>query len=99
MKIITEPSIYIIGRQVVDSKEINKFLKNNNITWNTDTEIGAEKLCELSGRICYMSFGRKQGRKTNKEYLKNIIEAQHGSVLEHSVWNFIICGVSRSFTH
>ena len=23
----------------------------------------------------------------------------HGSVLEHAVWNFIITGVSRSFTH
>ncbi len=31
--------------------------------------------------------------------MKNIIESQHGSVLEHAVWNFIICGVSRSFTH
>jgi len=24
---------------------------------------------------------------------------KHGSVLEHAVWNFIITGVSRSFTH
>ena len=99
MKIIKEPSIYIVGRQKVNSEEIKRFLKENNITWQTDTEIGAELLSEISGRICYMSFGKKQGRKSNKEYLKNIIESQHGSVLEHSVWNFIICGVSRSFTH
>jgi len=99
MKIIKEPSIYIIGRQIVNSEDIKRFLRENNITWQTDTEIGAEMLCEISGRICYMSFGEKQGRKTNKEYLKNIISSQHGSVLEHSVWNFIICGVSRSFTH
>ena len=23
----------------------------------------------------------------------------HGSVLEHAVWNFIIAGVNRSYTH
>ncbi len=99
MKIIKEPSIYIVGKQIVNSEDIKRFLRENNITWQTDTEIGAEMLSEISGRICYMSFGEKQGRKTNKEYLKNIIKSRHGSVLEHSVWNFIICGVSRSFTH
>jgi thymidylate synthase (FAD) len=44
-----------------------------------------------------MSFGK--GRKTNQEYLANIINVQHGSVLEHAAWNFLITGVSRSFTH
>jgi thymidylate synthase (FAD) len=29
----------------------------------------------------------------------NIIQLEHGSVLEHSSWNFIIAGVSRSFSH
>jgi thymidylate synthase (FAD) len=44
-----------------------------------------------------MSYGK--GRKTNREYLGNIIGVGHGSVLEHAVWNFLIAGVSRSFTH
>ena len=59
--------------------------------------MGAERLCETAGRVCYMSFGK--GRKTNAEYLRNILESAHGSVLEHAVWNFVITGVSRSFTH
>jgi thymidylate synthase (FAD) len=67
------------------------------MTWNTDTEVGAEALCEAAGRVCYVSFGK--GRKTNQEYLRNILQSAHGSVLEHAVWNFILCGVSRSFTH
>ncbi|MCK4341472.1 MAG: FAD-dependent thymidylate synthase [Phycisphaerae bacterium] len=67
------------------------------MSWSTDTEVGAEQLCEAAGRLCYMSFG--QGRKTNAQYLANIIESAHGSVLEHAVWNFVILGVSRSFTH
>ncbi len=99
MKIIKEPTIYIVGSQIVNSDEINRFLDENDVSWKTDTEIGSEKLCEISGRICYMSFGKKQGRKTNKEYLENLLKSGHGSVLEHAVWNFIICGVSRSFTH
>jgi thymidylate synthase (FAD) len=56
-----------------------------------------EALPEIGGRLCYMSFGK--GRKTNKEYLDNIIKQRHFSVLEHSNWSFIITGVSRSFTH
>ena len=67
------------------------------MTWETDTEIGGEQLVEAGGRLCYVSYGK--GRKTNAEYIDNIIESKHGSVLEHAVWNFIIAGVSRSFTH
>lgn len=97
MKIVREPKVYLVGRQVVDDAEIDRFLIEHEATWSTDTEVGAEKLSEMGGRLCYMSFGK--GRKTNQEYLGNIIGVGHGSVLEHAVWNFVITGVSRSFTH
>jgi thymidylate synthase (FAD) len=45
-----------------------------------------------------MSF-KKPRPGGNSAYLGHIKEVGHGSVLEHSVWNFIITGVSRSFTH
>ena len=48
---------------------------------------------------CYMSFGSKQFRKTNASYVGNLINQGHGSVLEHAVWDLVITGVSRSFTH
>ncbi|PWT78342.1 MAG: thymidylate synthase (FAD) [Chloroflexi bacterium] len=48
---------------------------------------------------CYMSFGEKQFRKTNADYVGNLINQGHGSVLEHAVWDFLITGVSRSLTH
>ncbi len=99
MKIISEPEIYLIGRQVYSQEVIDKFLEDHDTFWETDTEIGSEVLSEMAGRLCYMSFGKKKGRKTNSDYLQNIITSQHGSVLEHSVWNFILCGVSRSLTH
>jgi thymidylate synthase (FAD) len=95
--IITQPQVYVVGRQTVDRAEIDRFLGDHEMTWETDTEIGGEQLVEAGGRLCYVSYGK--GRKTNAEYVDNIISSKHGSVLEHAVWNFIICGVSRSFTH
>ncbi len=97
MRIIREPVVYLIGRQSTDEAEVARFLADHEITWSTDTEVVAERLCEMAGRVCYMSFGK--GRKTNADYLGNIIEVGHGSVLEHAVWNLLFCGVSRAFTH
>ena len=97
MNIIREPKIYLVGRQTVDDAVIESFLADYGMQWQTDTEVGGERLAEAGGRLCYLSYGK--GRKTNAEYLDNIIASKHGSVLEHAVWNFIIAGVSRSFTH
>lgn len=58
-----------------------------------------DKLVEFGGRICYVSFGKKQGRKTNKEYIDNILSSGHGSVLEHANYSFLVSKVSRGFTH
>lgn len=97
VRIVREPRVYLVGRQSVDRSEIDRFLDDHGVDWTTDTEVGGERLCEVAGRLCYMSFGK--GRKTNEEYLGHIIGVGHGSVLEHAVWNFVIAGVSRSFTH
>ena len=97
MKIIREPKVYVLGRQTADRSEVDRFLHEHDLTWETDTEVGAEVLCEAGGRLCYMSFGK--GRKTNKAYLEHLIEVGHGSVLEHAVWNLLFTGISRSCTH
>src|SRR5262245_43493931 len=97
LKIVRDPSVFLIGRQTIDRAAIDRFLGDNELTWQTDTEVGAEQLAEIAGRVCYMSYGK--GRKTNREFLEHIVEVGHGSVLEHGVWSFLICGVSRSFTH
>ena len=97
VSIIREPKVYLVGRQSIDDAALDGFLAEYGMAWQTDTEIGAEMLAEAAGRLCYLSYGK--GRKDNREYLSNIIESKHGSVLEHAVWNFIIAGVSRSFTH
>ena len=97
LRTLREPKVYLVGRQTLVSEAIDAFLGEHALTWTTDTEVGAEALAEMAGRVCYMSYGK--GRKTNKEFLEHIVEVGHGSVLEHGVWSFLITGVSRSFTH
>ncbi len=97
MNIIREPQVYLIGRQTLSTDQLEAFLQNHQFTFETDTTVVAEELVEVAGRLCYTSYGK--GRKTNQEYIRHILEVGHGSVLEHAVWNFLITGVSRSFTH
>ena len=63
----------------------------------TDSDEDSEKLVEFGGRVCYLSYGK--GRKTNKEYIENLLKSGHGSVLEHANFTFCFEGVSRSLTH
>jgi thymidylate synthase (FAD) len=95
MRIVTEPKVYLVGRTQIDGPEVQRFLADEGTEWITDGEHGSELLGELAGRVCYMSFGDRQGRRSNRDYLENIIGMEHGSVLEHAVWNFIVTGVSR----
>ncbi len=99
MKIIRHPTVYLISRQSLDEDEIARFLQDHNVPeWKTDSSVPAEVLSEVAGRVCYMSFSKPRPGGNNA-YLDNIKDSKHGSVLEHTAWNFIITGVSRSFTH
>jgi thymidylate synthase (FAD) len=99
MKIIRRPSVFLVGRSSLDQTEIARFLGEHGVShWTTDTEVAAQVLPELAGRLCYMSFAKPRPGGNNA-YLGHIKEVRHGSVLEHSVWSVIITGVSRSFTH
>jgi thymidylate synthase (FAD) len=97
--VIRDPKVYLVGRQQVDDAAVGEFLADHAVShWSTDTEEAGEKLVEVAGRLCYMSFARPRPGG-NKAYLGHILEVGHGSVLEHAVFNLIITGVSRSFTH
>lgn len=99
MKIIRRPQVYLVGRQAIDQSEVSRFLADHEVQdWSTDTQRPGEVLPEIAGRLCYMSFAKPRPGG-NSAYLGHIKEVGHGSVLEHSIWNFIITGVSRSFTH
>lgn len=99
ISVIRDPSIYLVGRQQVSAVDLDAFLADHDVaTWYTDTEVAGEKLIEVAGRLCYMSFAKPRPGG-NRSYIEHILEVGHGSVLEHSVYNLIITGVSRSFTH
>ncbi|MEU9259017.1 FAD-dependent thymidylate synthase [Streptomyces sp. NPDC048212] len=60
-------------------------------------ETEADVLAEAAGRLCYKSFNRPNPKTArNEDYLKNIIDQGHFSVLEHSSVSFLVRGVSRS---
>jgi thymidylate synthase (FAD) len=94
---VTKPRVYLLGRQEVVEQELARFLGDEGLVFSTDTRVPAEVLNEIAGRTSYMSFGK--GRKSNQEYLENILSSKHGSVLEHAIWNLLITGVSRALTH
>src|SRR5438552_2415579 len=94
---VSKAKLYLLRRQALVSQELERFLNDEGALFTTDTEQAAEVLAEIAGRTCHMSFGK--GRKSNQEYLENILSSKHGSVLEHAVWNLLITGVSRALTH
>jgi thymidylate synthase (FAD) len=98
IKIIREPSVYVVGRQTVNDGEIDRFLKDHGVAWQTDTLVAGEHLVETAGRVCYMSFAKPRPGG-NQAYIGHILDVGHGSVLEHAVWNLLFTGVSRSLTH
>ena len=58
----------------------------------------AEKLIETAGRTSYLSF-TKQGKDTEKAFIRMLVKNRHFSVLEHAYATFRISGVSRALTH
>jgi thymidylate synthase (FAD) len=49
VKIIHEPSVYVLGRQQVTEGELDRFLSDHGVTWETDTDVAAEVLTETAG--------------------------------------------------
>src|SRR5438105_8979285 len=98
VRVLREPTVYVVGRQQISQAELDRFLADHGVSWQTDTEVAAEHLVETAGRVCYMSFAKPRPGG-NAAYLHHIKEVGHGSVLEHAVWNLLFTGVSRSLTH
>jgi thymidylate synthase (FAD) len=58
----------------------------------------ADDLGEQAGRLCYLSWDRRNPKtNTNETYLRNILSQQHYSVTEHASVTFYIDGVTRAF--
>lgn len=66
--------------------------------WSSDTDIDSQLLIEFAGRQCYASWSNPAGR-TNAQYIGNMLDHGHLSVIEHANATFAISGVSRSCSH
>lgn len=94
------PAINLLARPNINWEAIESFLNENKTKWTqSDTATIPEEVVEFAGRICYMSFGKNQSPRTNLEYIKNLIDQGHESVLEHACWTFEISNITRSFSH
>lgn len=99
MKVVS-PKIYLVSESSFFDAAVTDFLSDEGVAWRKSLSAAeVENAIEIAGRICYMSFSNKQSPKDNFEYIRNLIENGHESVLEHVSWSFLISGVSRGFTH
>jgi thymidylate synthase (FAD) len=101
-----EPKVFLIGETKIIEEGLKAYLEHLGVPdWTSDAPSDSEKLIEVMGRLCYRSF--KPGlnknvtkiREKNSDYISNILNVKHGSVIEHPVMNFIFADVSRVFTH
>lgn len=100
------PHVFMIARSFVVKENVRAWLDSLGAT---DYEIpegdtDGELLIKLAAKRCYLSFGVglnpniARTREDTVEYIDNILESRHGSVLEHVNYTFAIESVSRVFT-
>jgi thymidylate synthase (FAD) len=100
------PKVFHIACTAVNEATASKWLAHIGAEdWTTDAPGFGEYLVELCGRRCYKSFGTELNpnitkvRSGNRNYIGNILNTQHGSVIEHAYDTFAFEDVSRVFTH
>ena len=65
----------------------------------------AQNLAEFAGKMCYRAWepglnpNVRRVRNDHEAYLQNILKQQHGSVLEHASFTFVLHNVSRVFCY
>jgi thymidylate synthase (FAD) len=95
---VDTPKIFILARSAIstETEEIYAYFGTPEPPMNSAPSV--ERIVEIAGRTCYLSFHNPSGKST-ADYNENLIRHNHESVLEHASWTFILAGVSRAFTH
>ena len=106
-----EPEVFLVARPKVDYDAMAAYLREvGGESWleRLDRDqLGndAQDLAEFAGKMCYRSWepglnpNVRKVRDDQDAYLQNILRQQHGSVLEHVSFTFVLHNVSRVFTH
>ena len=88
----------IAGSVMRDS--FRQYLRHHRLNWRrTKASPVGQQLIEFAGRICYLSFGKRQSPKGNSEYVRRLITEGHESVLEHVTYSILVDGISRGLSH
>jgi thymidylate synthase (FAD) len=93
--LIARPSISYVG---VEQALAEYGMKLEDWKIKQDDQEG-DLLVEFMGRLCYGSFGERQGRVGTESYMENILSSGHGSIMEHANWSFLIARCGRGYTH
>lgn len=106
-----EPEVFLVARPSVDYEAVAAYLREvGGERWleridRDQLDIDAQNLAEFAGKMCYRSWepglnpNVQRVRDDQVKYLENILRQQHGSVLEHVSFTFVLHNVSRVFTH
>ncbi len=106
-----EPEVFLVARPKVDYDAMAAYLREvGGESWleRLDRDqLGndAQDLAEFAGKMCYRSWepglnpNVRKVRDDQDAYLQNILRQQHGSVLEHVSFTFVLHNVSRVMTH
>lgn len=92
------PQVFIIAKTQVEINKVRDWLDTLNVSSNVSD------LVYLAGKRCYLSYdvgqnlNVKQVRRNSADFIQNILQSGHGSVLEHVYYTFAIENVSRVFT-
>lgn len=111
-KLITTPTVVAIAATEINLDQLSDWASREGLSEVAETDgtplnrifkdidegevSHLDLLSEFSGRHCYRSWPRGRGHAA---YFDNILDAGHGSVLEHASISFAISGVSRALTH
>lgn len=101
-----KPQIFVLAETKIHSSGYMSYLHHIDASeFETDAKSGGERIIEIAGRACYRSFKPQMNknvhkvREGNKDYIGNILNQKHGSVLEHATVTIACCDVSRILTH
>lgn len=92
---IIEPKVFVTGKLLPHWAGLDDFLWSLNCTGERidRTAPPMETMAAIGARTCYQSYDR--GRP-HPEHIANLVASQHGSCLEHVVWQVVVTGISRS---
>lgn len=102
LRVVDKPTVKMVGFTHYNDFAVDEWCKERGIDYETDATRDGDSMPELAGRLCYLSLNeklrRQSGEGQNAAYLEHIREVGHTSVLEHSVFNFIIDDFTKNAT-